>query len=114
MTLPGWLEPLPDAEAMRATDRWATEERGIPSLELMERAGAGLARAVRELAGDGPVVVVCGTGNNGGDGLVAARHLAGEGRELRVLLVAEPEGLRGDAAANLERLGLPALPFRAD
>ena len=44
MSLPPWLDPLPDAEQMRATDRWAIEERGVPSLDLMERAGEGLAR----------------------------------------------------------------------
>ncbi len=54
----------------------------MPSLDLMERAGAGVARAVEQLAPDGPVAVVCGKGNNGGDGLVAARLLreAGRGR----------------------------------
>jgi NAD(P)H-hydrate epimerase len=58
--LTDWLTPLPDAEAMRATDRWAIEERGVPSLELMERAGAGLAALVSEVAPEGRVVVVCG------------------------------------------------------
>ncbi len=58
-----WLRAgLPDAERMRATDRWAIEERGIASTELMERAGAGLSRAVAELVPDGPVAVVCGGG----------------------------------------------------
>ena len=76
MSAPGaWLEPLPDAEAMRATDRWAIEERGIPSLALMERAGEGLAAVAWEVAPSGPVAVVCGKGNNGGDGLVVARLL---------------------------------------
>jgi len=51
--LPDWLTPLPDAEAMRATDRWAIEQRGVPSLDLMERAGAGAARTVEQLAADG-------------------------------------------------------------
>jgi len=74
--LPDWLEGLPDAEAMRATDRWAIDERGIAGLELMERAGAGLAALIQELAiGDGPIAVICGKGNNGGDGVIAARVL---------------------------------------
>ena len=60
---------------MRALDRWAIEQRGIPSLELMEAAGAGVAAAVAELEPSGPVRIVCGKGNNGGDGLVAARLL---------------------------------------
>ena len=97
----GWVEPLFDAEEMRATDRWAIEERGIPSLALMERAGEGLAALVWEVAPSGPVAVVCGRGNNGGDGLVAARLMHLAGREVRVLLVGDPGELRGDAAENL-------------
>jgi NAD(P)H-hydrate epimerase len=93
-----WLIALPDAEAMRAIDRWAIEERGIPSLELMERAGAGLAALVMEVAPEGPVAVVCGKGNNGGDGLVAARLLREQWRDVRCLLLAPREELRGDAA----------------
>jgi len=55
-----WLEPLPDAERMRATDAWAIEQQGVPSLDLMERAGAGLARLTADLAPEGTVAVVCG------------------------------------------------------
>ena len=104
--LPPWLDPLPDAQAMRDTDAWAVEHHGIPSLELMERAGAGLARVVGEVAPDGPVAVVCGKGNNGGDGLVAGRLLREAGREVRILLLPAPGELRGDAAENLRRLGV--------
>ncbi len=104
-TLPDWLTPLPDAETMRAVDRWAIEERGVPSLDLMERAGAGVARTVEQLAPGGPVAVVCGKGNNGGDGLVVARLLRDGGREVTVACVAAPQEFSGDARANLERLG---------
>jgi NAD(P)H-hydrate epimerase len=104
-----WLEPLPDAEMMRATDAWAIEEQGVPSLDLMERAGEGLARVVADLAPAGPIAVVCGKGNNGGDGLVAGRLLRAAGREVRVLLLSDE--LRGDAAANLERLEGAHEPF---
>ncbi len=104
MTLTDWLEPLPDAQAMRDTDRWAIEERGVPSLELMERAGEGLAQVVAAIAPEGTVAIVCGKGNNGGDGLVAARLLRDSGREVRVLLLGEPGELTGDPAANLSRL----------
>ncbi len=106
--LPDWLSPLLDAEAMRAADAWAIEEQGIPSLELMETAGAAVADAVAELTAggrEGPVRVVCGKGNNGGDGLVAARRLAEFGIEAEVLLLWPAEELSPDAKANLERLG---------
>ena len=104
-----WLEPLHDAESMRATDAWAMSERGVPSLELMEAAGLALAEAAQAAAAPGPIRIVCGKGNNGGDGLVAARLLAGWGHEVEVLLLWPAGELSGDAAANLERL-VP--PFR--
>ena len=102
--LPDWLTPLPDAEAMRAVDRWAIEEQGVPGIELMERAGAGVARTVERLAPDGPVTVLCGKGNNGGDGLVVARLLRDAGRSVSVLCTSSPQEFAGDAAANLARL----------
>ena len=89
---------------MRAVDRWAIEERGIPSLDLMERAGEGVARAVERLVPDGPVAVVCGKGNNGGDGLVVARLLRQAAREVTVVCIGSAEELSPDARANLERL----------
>jgi NAD(P)H-hydrate epimerase len=98
-----WLTPLYDADGMRAVDRWAIEEMGIPSLDLMEAAGAAVAEAVAEVALDGPVRVVCGKGNNAGDGLVAARRLGEMGYEVEALLLWPAEELSGDAAANLER-----------
>jgi hydroxyethylthiazole kinase-like uncharacterized protein yjeF len=102
--LPDWLTPLLDAETMRAVDRWAIEERGVGSLDLMERAGAGVARMVEQLAPDGPVAVVCGKGNNGGDGLVVARLLREAGRSVTVVCVAPVGELEGDPRANLQRL----------
>jgi NAD(P)H-hydrate epimerase len=114
MGLPDWCTPLPDAAVMRATDRWAIEEQGVPSIELMERAGAGVARAVERLCPDGPIAVVCGKGNNGGDGLVAARLLRETGRPVVVACIASPEDLRGDARENLLRLpGEPPVSFGA-
>jgi NAD(P)H-hydrate epimerase len=108
MSLPGWLEPLLDAERMRAVDRWAIERQGVPALELMERAGEGLARVAAAMAPEGRIVVVVGKGNNGGDGLVAARLLRAGGREVDVLAAGEPGEFSGDARANLERLAEPA------
>ena len=114
MSLPPWLQPLPTAEEMRAIDRWAIEDRGVPSLELMERAGEGLAAVVARRVPPGRIVVVCGKGNNGGDGLVASRLLRQAGRQLDVLAVAPLEELRGDAAEQLRRLpGEPPAPFDA-
>src|SRR5262245_66300070 len=95
-----WLQPLHDAETMRATDAWAIEERGIPSLTLMEAAGRTVAEAAEELAGAGPVRVVCGKGNNGGDGLVAARQLASFGHRVEALLLLPAAGLSPDGSAN--------------
>jgi ADP-dependent NAD(P)H-hydrate dehydratase / NAD(P)H-hydrate epimerase len=100
-----WLKPLYDAEGMRNVDRWAIEEVGVPSSELMEAAGRAVAEAVAALAPEGPVRVVCGKGNNGGDGFVAARLLREMGFAVEALLLWPGEELRGDAAANFERFG---------
>ena len=113
-TLPDWLDPLPDAVEQRALDEWAIGERGVPGLDLMERAGAGLADLVGELVPAGRIVAVCGKGNNGGDGFVAARLLRNRGREVDVLLLGDVEELRGDARVNAERLpGAPPMAFAA-
>jgi NAD(P)H-hydrate epimerase len=112
VTLPDWLDPLWEAAEMRAADKHAIEEAGVPSLDLMERAGAGLARVVAAAAPDGPIRVVIGKGNNGGDGLVAARLLRDDGHEVDVLAVGNPDELRGDAQFNLDRLpGAAPLDF---
>jgi NAD(P)H-hydrate epimerase len=113
-SLPDWLDPLPDAREQRALDEWAIGECGIPGIELMERAGTGLAEAVCELAPAGRIVVVCGKGNNGGDGLVAARLLRDRGRSVDVLLLGAADELRGDAEVNLQRLpGVAPAAFEA-
>src|SRR5215211_8924142 len=104
VSLPDWLDPLSEAAEMRAADAWAIEGQGVPSLDLMELAGVGLARVTVAAATPGPVRVVVGKGNNGGDGLVAARLLREEGREVDVLAVADLDEARGDVAVNLERL----------
>jgi ADP-dependent NAD(P)H-hydrate dehydratase / NAD(P)H-hydrate epimerase len=107
-----WFEPLPDAEQQRATDAWAIEHEGVAGVELMERAGTGLTALVAARAPEGRVVVVCGKGNNGGDGLVVARLLREQGRDVEVLLLAPADDLRGVARTNLERLpGPPPNPF---
>ena len=92
-----WLEPIYDAAGMRAADAWAIEEQRVPSLELMETAGAAVAEAARSAARPGPARVVCGKGNNGGDGLVAARQLADTGYEVEALLLWPAAELSPDA-----------------
>ena len=99
-----WLQPLYDAEGMRAVDRWAIEEIGVPEEDLIEAAGTALAEAVAGLAPQGPVRIVCGKGNNGGDGLLAARHLTGMGFEVEALEL-DGEQLPDDLDAWLEGSG---------
>jgi ADP-dependent NAD(P)H-hydrate dehydratase / NAD(P)H-hydrate epimerase len=110
MPLEPWLEGVLDAERMRETDRWAIEGQRVPSLELMEAAGSAVARAAGEVAREGPARIVCGKGNNGGDGLVAARALAETGYDVEALLVWPPDGLSADAEANLDRIRARARP----
>lgn len=99
------LTPVVTAEEMRALDRAAAERYGIPSLLLMENAGRAVAdEAVRMLGGsvDGRgVLVLCGPGNNGGDGFVAARHLNNAGAQVTIAHYGDPERSRGDALTNL-------------
>src|SRR6516162_10011855 len=85
-------------EQTRAFDRHAIEVVGLPSLVLMENAGRGTADVLQSLGVRGPVAVCCGKGNNGGDGLVIARHLANRGVAVAILLFARPEELSEDAA----------------
>jgi ADP-dependent NAD(P)H-hydrate dehydratase / NAD(P)H-hydrate epimerase len=115
MALPDWLDPLYEAGEMRAVDKWAIEEQNVPSLDLMERAGIGLARIVAARARPGPVRIVIGKGNNGGDGLVVARLLREERREVDVLAAGDPSELKGDVKTNLDRLpGAAPEPFDPD
>ena len=88
--LPAWLDPLYEAAEMRAADSWAIEEQGVPQEDLMERAALGLARVTASVARAGPVRIVVGKGNNGGDGRVAARLLAEDGHEVEVVDGTEP------------------------
>jgi NAD(P)H-hydrate epimerase len=82
-----WLQPLFDAEGIRAVDRWAIEEMGVPSAQLMEAAATALAEAVAGLSPQGPIRVLCGKGNNGGDGEIAGRKLAATGFEVEVVRI---------------------------
>jgi len=96
------------AAEMREVDRLTSERFGIPSLRLMEAAGTRVADACGKFVGSAAtrpakIAVLCGKGNNGGDGLVAARHLQSLGAQVKVYLFSEPAELHGDAATNLQR-----------
>src|SRR4051812_26593102 len=95
------------AEEMRAIDRATTEQHGIPSLTLMENAGAAVAEFALKHFDFETVCAVCGRGNNGGDGFVAARRLQEAGKKVSVVILAQgTEELRGDAAEAFRKLPL--------
>ncbi|PSQ85998.1 MAG: bifunctional ADP-dependent NAD(P)H-hydrate dehydratase/NAD(P)H-hydrate epimerase [Bacteroidetes bacterium QS_3_64_15] len=99
--------PALTADAMREADRYTIEEYGLSSITLMEVAGRGCAEHIQAAYGplDGEVVVIfCGKGNNGGDGLVVARHLLANGAQVHVVLTSAPGDLSEDAAHNLSLL----------
>ena len=100
------------AAEMRAIDRITSERFGVPSLTLMENAGAAVAEfAMKNYPQADRIVAFCGKGNNGGDGLVTARLLHKRGKKVTVVLLADPGDLRGDAAAMFTKL--PFTPFQA-
>jgi NAD(P)H-hydrate epimerase len=103
-----------DSNQMRAIDRRASEQFGIPSIVLMENAAVALAQVIEERFPDARrVAIFCGTGNNGGDGFALARHLAAGGVETGIFLFGDRSRIEGDALVNLEacdRLGLAIAP----
>ena len=102
------------AEEMRAIDRATSERFGVPSLTLMEHAGVAVAEYVlSHYAAAERIVVFCGKGNNGGDGFVAARRLHERGKKVQVILLANPEDLRGDAAIMFGKLPNAAIVVRS-
>jgi ADP-dependent NAD(P)H-hydrate dehydratase / NAD(P)H-hydrate epimerase len=102
------------AVEMREIDRASTERFGVPSLTLMENAGSAVAQFILDNYRDaGRMAVVCGKGNNGGDGFVVARRLHQSGRVVEVLLAA-PSELKGDAAAMFERLPVRPIVVQSD
>jgi len=98
-------------EHSRELDRRAVEEYGMTGVMLMENAGRGATDVLCQLGIAGPVVIVCGRGNNGGDGFVMARHLDLRGHEVRVVLLDDPATLRGDAAINFRVIEKSAIPL---
>jgi NAD(P)H-hydrate epimerase len=109
------MNELLTTSEMGEADRLAVKS-GIPSLELMERAGKAVAEAATALTRgpDTRIAVLCGPGNNGGDGFVAARYLRDRGFDVRVFLLGEKSALKGDAAEMMRRWPLPVRPATAD
>ncbi|HEY3677314.1 MAG TPA: NAD(P)H-hydrate dehydratase [Bradyrhizobium sp.] len=105
------MEVLTSAEMERA-DR-LTIAAGTPGFALMMSAGQAVAEAAMDIAQEGPILVVAGRGNNGGDGFVAAAELAARGREVSVILLCERDSLTGDAASAARGWKHPVLPFNA-
>ena len=95
-------------DQLRAIDRYAIEQIGVPGLVLMENAGRQCADAIHQFLGDqsidDSVAVVCGGGNNGGDGYVLARHLVLRGLSVTVFLTKPADDIEGDARVNLDIL----------
>ena len=100
-------------DEVRAFDAWAINTLGIPGVVLMENAGRSCAELVKDKlkdVADPKVCIFCGTGNNGGDGYVIARHLINSGFEVTVVICGDREKIKGDAKINLdvmERMGRP-------
>lgn len=101
-------------DEMRRADR-LTIEAGTPGIELMRRAGEAVGRAALSMgAGRGPVAIICGPGNNGGDGFVAARFLQEQGLAVRVALLGDRSALGGDAALAAAAWGGEVASFAPD
>ncbi|HHD57280.1 MAG TPA: NAD(P)H-hydrate epimerase, partial [Desulfobulbaceae bacterium] len=102
------------ASEMQQLDRIAIDQYGIPGIVLMENAGRGTVSAMVETFGpliDSTVVIFVGPGNNGGDGLVIARHALAAGAHPLVIFTIAPEKLKGDAAVNASVVRKLQIPF---
>jgi hydroxyethylthiazole kinase-like uncharacterized protein yjeF len=99
------------AAEMGAVDRRSAEQFGVPLADLMERAGAAVAAfCLRRYPQASSITVLCGKGNNGGDGFVAARHFVQAGREAKVILLGQSKELNGEAAAAFAQLVAASVP----
>ena len=103
------MEVLTTAEMERA-DR-LTIATGTPGFALMLSAGQAVAETAADLVEEGPILLVAGPGNNGGDGFVAAAELVAQGREVSVISMCERDALKGDAASAAKGWKYPVLPF---
>lgn len=98
-------------EQSRQLDRRAIDEYGLSGLVLMENAGRGVVDVLERLGIHGPVVILCGKGNNAGDGFVIARHLEIRGYDCHVILLFPQSELTGDAATNFSILQKTNVPI---
>ncbi|MGD0920304.1 MAG: NAD(P)H-hydrate dehydratase [Terriglobia bacterium] len=101
------------AAQMQRIDRLTTDRYGVPSLTLMEGAGRGFVEFLTDRfspLAEHRIVILCGRGNNGGDGMVVARLLREQGLKPRVLLLTDPNSLKGDSAVNWQRLAASGAP----
>ncbi len=112
------MQRLVTSDEMREMDKRTIEEIRIPGLILMENAGIGVVRCVEKILSppDGKhVMIFCGKGNNGGDGMVVARHLHNKGMNAEVILIGEKEKIKGDALVNfhiLQNMGVPIVEIK--
>lgn len=104
------VRPL-SRDEVRSVDRRAIDDYGMSGLVLMENAGRGCAETLQRLGCRSKVTIVCGRGNNAGDGFVIARHLQLQGAEPHVVLLTAPSSLQGDAAANFNILSRCDIPI---
>jgi NAD(P)H-hydrate epimerase len=98
---------------IRQIDRRAIQEYRIPAVVLMENAARGVAQVAWQMLGDnraGPILIVCGGGNNGGDGLAAARHLHNGGAQVSILLTSDPAKYSGEAKTNWDIVTAMKIP----
>lgn len=103
------MRPLSRME-VRDVDRRAIEDYGLPGVVLMENAGRNAATLLDSMQIAGPILLVCGKGNNGGDAYVMARHLENRGHAVRILLACGPDEITGDALIHfrvIQQAGLP-------
>src|SRR5690349_8228716 len=105
---------------VREIDRRSTDDYGIPTLLLMENAARAVADAACEMLDNncvGEVLILCGAGNNAGDGLAAARHIHNRGADVTIALLNDPGSFQGDAALNwhiCQKMGLTAVQATPD
>jgi NAD(P)H-hydrate epimerase len=93
------LPPL-SRDQVRRVDQIAIEDFSMPGIVLMENAGRGASEVIDRIAKEGLIVILCGAGNNAGDGYVIARHLQLLGRSVRIVSIVDPDSLSGDAGIN--------------